>query len=501
VKSYNKDNPDKRIIITVADKGGKSVVMFEKDYKNAMDKLIDDPAMYKKLEKDPTENIQKEMNDLIDIILMDHSIEGEERTLLQKCKKHNGVTPKMYGLPKVHKISDENPEVKLRPIVSCINSPTYDLSKFLADILTKSIDKQKYNVKNSKETCEFLSNQKIPENHTLASADVVSLFTNIPFHYFTEAVTERWSNIKKNTSLSMGVFLRLIRFCMEHSIFSYNDVIIQQLDGFAIGLPLSPPASDFVMEKLLDETRKRLIVEIPFIKKYVDDTIMCIPIVLEEYVLATLNSINPKLQFTLELERGKKIPFLDIEIIHEDNGSIKTQWYKKPIAIGRLLNYESCHPMSQKIGSAYGFINRVLSLTNNCSEKEMHGMIKEQLMKNNFPGTLVNGLMQKYRRRRAVNRENVTECKYRSLQTNVDGLSQQIQREINKVDPTIRMAFTPIRSVSKIYTRLKDRDDKWKASSIVYRIPCKICRKAYIGKTSQYMKKRIANIKRTQTVS
>jgi hypothetical protein len=124
----------------------------------------------------------------------------------------------------------------------------------------------------------------------------------------------------------------------------------------------------------------------------------------------------------------------------------------------------------------------------------MHGMIKEQLMKNNFPKTLVNGLMQKYRRRRAVNRENVTECKYRSLLF-VDGLSQQIQREINKVDPTIRVAFKPIRSVSKIYTRLKDRDDKWKASSIVYRIPCKICRKAYIGKTRQYMKKRISQHK------
>jgi hypothetical protein len=99
---------------------------------------------------------------------------------------------------------------------------------------------------------------------------------------------------------------------------------------------------------------------------------MCIPTVLEEYVLATLNSINPKIQFTLELEREKKIPFLDIELIHEDNGSIKTRWYKKPIAIGRLLNYESCHPMSQKIGSAYGFINRVLSLTNDCSEKDMY---------------------------------------------------------------------------------------------------------------------------------
>jgi hypothetical protein len=257
-----------------------------------------------------------------------------------------------------------------------------------------------------------------------------------------------------------------------------------------MGLPLSPPAADFVMEKILDEALKRLEFEVPFIKKYVDDTIMCIPTVLEEFVLATLNGINEKLQFTLELEKEQKIPFLDMEVIHKDAGCIKTHWYRKPIAIGRLLNYESCHPMTQKIASAYGFMHRVFSLTNDCNENELHEMIRDTFLRNNFPKTLANGLIQKYKKRRSVNLSRNEEKTYRSLMF-VDGLSQQIKNVVKRGDPKIEVAFKPLRTVQRVYSKLKTREDKWRKSGIIYRIPCKQCRLAYIGKTRQYFKRRL----------
>jgi hypothetical protein len=259
-----------------------------------------------------------------------------------------------------------------------------------------------------------------------------------------------------------------------------------------MGLPLSPPAADFVMEKILDEALRRLEFEVPFVKKYVDDTIMCIPTVLEEFVLTTLNGINNKLQFTLEVENEQKIPFLDMEVMHKDDGCIKTHWYRKPIAIGRLLNYESCHPMSQKIASAYGFMHRVFSLTTDCDENELHEMIKDTLRKNNFPRTLSNGLIQTYKIRRTGNRSrnNNEEKKYRSLLF-VDGLSQQIKNVVKKGDPKIEVAFKPMRTVQTVYSKLKTREEKWRKSCIIYRIPCKQCRLAYIGKTRQYFRKRL----------
>ena len=46
------------------------------------------------------------------------------------------ATPQLYGLPKIHK-----PEVPLRPIVSSIDSPTYNLAKFLTRIISPLADK------------------------------------------------------------------------------------------------------------------------------------------------------------------------------------------------------------------------------------------------------------------------------------------------------------------------------------------------------------------------
>ena len=86
------------------------------------------------------------------------------------CSK--GVILRFYGLPKVHKVS-----VPLRLIVSFINSPTYNLSKFLSRIMS-SLLVNRYSVRNSKEFVDYVKNFTIFENEILVSFDVVSLFTS-----------------------------------------------------------------------------------------------------------------------------------------------------------------------------------------------------------------------------------------------------------------------------------------------------------------------------------
>ena len=71
------------------------------------------------------------------------------------CSK--GVIPRFYGLPKIHKVS-----VPLRSIVSFINSPTYNLSKFLTSILSRLLV-NRYIVRNSKEFFDYVQNFTISE--------------------------------------------------------------------------------------------------------------------------------------------------------------------------------------------------------------------------------------------------------------------------------------------------------------------------------------------------
>ena len=81
---------------------------------------------------------------------------------------------RIFGLPKMHK-----PDVPLRPIVSVIGSYTYNLTKFMSEIL-KPLSHSQYEVKDSFTfSSELLSVTSIPY---MCSYDIVSLFTNIPIN-------------------------------------------------------------------------------------------------------------------------------------------------------------------------------------------------------------------------------------------------------------------------------------------------------------------------------
>ena len=67
-----------------------------------------------------------------------------------KCDKD--VTPKFYGLPKIHKS-----DVPLRPIVSFIGAPTYSLVKFLFGVLSSLLSLE-YTVQNSSQFVRFINN-------------------------------------------------------------------------------------------------------------------------------------------------------------------------------------------------------------------------------------------------------------------------------------------------------------------------------------------------------
>ena len=68
----------------------------------------------------------------------------------------------------------------MRPINSCIGSPTYSVAKYLAKILKPLECRSTNTVNNSKEFSDFVSTQVIEHDETVVSFDVVSLFTSIP---------------------------------------------------------------------------------------------------------------------------------------------------------------------------------------------------------------------------------------------------------------------------------------------------------------------------------
>ena len=115
---------------------------------------------------EPTLRTERKLNKKLANLKRDNKISD---SLYNKLRSSDGLPPRFYGLPKIHK-----PGYPLRPIVSFIDSPTYMLSKHLAQILRPLMNNTDLTVKNSVEFCEQMKNVKLEEGDKLLSFDVYS---------------------------------------------------------------------------------------------------------------------------------------------------------------------------------------------------------------------------------------------------------------------------------------------------------------------------------------
>ncbi|KAL6419279.1 hypothetical protein ACFW04_014008 [Cataglyphis niger] len=163
-----------------------------------------------------------------------------DETTYKYLNTTNGNLPRCYGLPKIFKTG-----FPLRIIVSSLNSPLYNISKYIHDIL-------------------FNSNLQ-PRSHInllmmtiMISLDVTALFTNIPKELVLRAIEKRWNDIALNTKFNLSQFL--------YAIF-----------GSSMGSPLSLILADIVMDDLETHCLGLLSFAIPVYYRYVDDIFAIVP--------------------------------------------------------------------------------------------------------------------------------------------------------------------------------------------------------------------------------
>ena len=173
----------------------------------------------------------------------------ENERLYQRLHKmlycSDGLLPRVYGLPKIHK-----PGCPLRIIVSSIGNPLYSLATYLHNMLFKTIPKADSYIKNSFQLVEKLKRLYITGEYKLISLDVTSLFTNVPIEIAVDCVNEQWSFISKDCSLPKNEFLEAIRFILDSTFFSFDNKIYKQSFGTPMGSPLLSVIADLVMRRL-----------------------------------------------------------------------------------------------------------------------------------------------------------------------------------------------------------------------------------------------------------
>ena len=126
--------------------------------------------------------------------------------------------PYLYGTIKTHK--DNFPA---RPIISSIGSASYNLSKYLVDILNPLVGTiSNAHIKNNVDLINKLNSVQINSDSRLVSFDVVSLFTKVPIDDLLEFLSDHLDNTPLDIPFSKNTLIELIKLCIKDCKFEFK---------------------------------------------------------------------------------------------------------------------------------------------------------------------------------------------------------------------------------------------------------------------------------------
>ncbi|XP_064465322.1 uncharacterized protein LOC135376776, partial [Ornithodoros turicata] len=239
-----------------------------------MQEILDDAAHFVSLAHDPTAKAERSLVDhLRQLKKKGHLDDVTYRRLFSS----DGATPRIYGLPKIHKVPFET---------DCLVHRVADVQHV-----------------QSKEFVELVRTQAPSNNDVMVSFDVVSLFTNVPKDLAVQVAEDR---LRKDSTLPSRTSLTV----EEDALW---------------GSPVSVTLANLVMEHIEETAMGRFSRPVKFYRRYVDDTFVILDRNHVEEFHSVLNSIESSINFTYEVEQGGKLPFLDICVCRDSTGSIHTE--------------------------------------------------------------------------------------------------------------------------------------------------------------------------------
>lgn len=100
---------------------------------------------------------------------------------------------------------------------------------------------------------------------------LISLFTPIPISCAYESILKKWPNYNIESNLDIMDIIGYARFSLTSYCFIFEKTFYKQINGTAMGCPISGRIAESVMKFLEREIISLLGSNISFWKKYVDD--------------------------------------------------------------------------------------------------------------------------------------------------------------------------------------------------------------------------------------
>ena len=442
---------------------------------------------YKKIAEDPT---PKQKNKLISILRNIKAEGGLKDEVYRRLYPTGAGSPKFYWLPKIHKSG-----IPLRPIISSIGTVTYNTAKELARILKPLVGLSNHHIQNTMDFVEQIKEVKLKKEESMVSYDVTALFTSVPIPPVLKIIEEKLTNDKdlpQRTSMNTRHIIRLLEFCLRSTHFVFQGQHYEQVEGAAMGSPLSPIIANIYMEHF--ETRALETAPHPpsLWKRFVDDTFVILETTHKEEFFQHINGIEKKIQFTAENTRADgSLPFLDTLVTAKEDGSLSTSIYRKPTHTNQYLQWDSHHSIANKYSVINSLLHRATNICSNQDQlKEELIYVERALTACKYPSRAIQRMKVKKnapKQNRNNNRQNRINNNNRTSITVPynKGLSESFKNIGRKFG--IQVHFKSGRTLKEELVAPKDKDNITKKSGVIYRFKCDRleCDEEYIGETSR----------------
>lgn len=276
--------------------------------------------------------------------------------------------------------------------------------------------------------------------------------------------------------------MELTQHCLKNTYFIHNEQRYKQVEGAPMGSPLSPVIANLFMENLEEKALDTAAFKPKLWLRYVDDTF-----VIWQHgethlnnFLDHLNTLHPKIKFTMEVETDNQLPFLDVLVKKKSDGSLSHTVYRKSTHTDRYLNATSHHHPAQLRSVVKTLVTRSQRLADPENIGEEMKKLRTALRQNGFKNQTINDSL-KPRQTKPQDEKEKEKPASKAYLPYVKGTTDKISRILrrHKVETTFRTD----RKISSIL-----RNPKTKIaleSQGVYEIPCLDCDQTYIGQTNR----------------
>ena len=171
----------------------------------------------------------------------------------------------------------------------------------------------------------------------------------------------------------------LLGFCLNNTYFSFQGQFYEQVEGAAMGSPVSPIIANLYMEYFKQKALHTATHPHRLWLRYVGGTSVIQKEDHKQNFLEHINSVDPAIKCTVEDNKEDgAIPFSDTTVKSEADGGLSITVYRKPTHTDKYLQWDSHHHLSAKYSVINTLTHRAKTVCNKPEvfQKEMDHLRK-----------------------------------------------------------------------------------------------------------------------------